>query len=112
MCLHGLHPISVEERVELALESVRPYLKSHEGDIEIASVADGVATLRLQGTCDGCPSSSATVKLAVERAILERVPEIYEVRAENVAAPAAEGPECPVTVGEDSAGRVTVSLGV
>jgi len=112
LCLHGLHPISVEDRVALALESVRPYLKSHEGDIEIVSVADGVATLRLQGTCDGCPSSSATVKLAVERAILQRVPEISEVRAENVTAPVEENPPCPVSVDAGADGRLTISLGV
>ncbi|HEX3550843.1 MAG TPA: NifU family protein [Candidatus Elarobacter sp.] len=112
LCLHGLHPVSVEERVQRALEGVRPYLKSHEGDVEIVRVADGVATLRMQGTCDGCPSSSATVKLAVERAILAHVPEIVEVRAENVAAARADGPECPVEIERDDAGRLTIALGV
>ena len=86
LCLHGLHPYSVEERVQRALDSVRPYLKSHEGGIEIVGIQDGVVMLRLQGSCDGCPSSTATVKLAVERAILEQVPEIHEVRAEGVTA--------------------------
>jgi Fe-S cluster biogenesis protein NfuA/nitrite reductase/ring-hydroxylating ferredoxin subunit len=84
LCLHGLHPIPVRERVHRALESVRPYLKSHAGGIELLGVDDGVALLRLEGSCDGCPSSSATVKLAVERAILEQVPEITAVRVENV----------------------------
>jgi Fe-S cluster biogenesis protein NfuA len=84
LCLHGLHPIPVEERVQLALDSVRPYLKSHEGGVDIASVENGVVMLRLEGSCKGCPSSTATVKFAVERAILERVPEIREVRAETV----------------------------
>jgi Fe-S cluster biogenesis protein NfuA len=90
LCLHGLHPFSVEDRVQLALDGVRPYLKSHEGDVSIVRVADGMVTLRLQGTCGGCSSSATTMKLAVERAILERVPEIHEVRAENIT-PAAEG---------------------
>ena len=112
LCLHGLHPLSVEERVQRALDGVRPYLKSHEGDVEIVGVEGDVVTLRMQGTCDGCPSSSATVKLAVEKAILAQVPEIREVRAENVAAPAADGPECPVEVGHDDAGRLTITLGV
>ncbi len=44
LCLHGLHPLSVEDRVQAALDGVRPYLKSHEGGVEIASVADGVVT--------------------------------------------------------------------
>ena len=77
----------------------------------IVGVDDGVVTLHLEGTCDGCPSSSATVKLAVERAILERVPEIHEVRAENVAPAVGDLPPCPVT-STDERGRVTISLGV
>jgi Fe-S cluster biogenesis protein NfuA len=111
LCLHDLHPYSVEERVQRALDGVRPYLKSHEGDVTISSVEGGVVTLRLQGTCDGCPSSSATVKLAVERAILQRVPEITGVRAENVTPVRDEGPVCPV-VTEDGEGRTTILLGV
>ncbi len=67
-----------------------PTCSSHEGGIEIVAIADGVVTLRLEGNCKGCPSSAATVKLAVERAILERVPEIREVRAEQ--APPQEKP--------------------
>ena len=84
LCLHGLHPVAVEDRVQGALDSVRPYLKSHEGGIDIVSIADGVVLLRLEGSCQGCPSSAMTVKLAVERAILEQVPEIHEVRAEGI----------------------------
>ena len=111
LCLHDLHPYSLEDRVGRALNGVRPYLKSHEGDITIVGVADGVVTLHLEGTCDGCPSSSATVKLAIERAILERVPEIHEVRAENVAPAVGDLPACPVT-STDERGRLTISLGV
>jgi Fe-S cluster biogenesis protein NfuA len=111
LCLHDLHPFSVEERVQLALESVRPYLKSHDGDVSIAGIAGGVVTLRLQGTCDGCSSSATTVKLAVERAILQRVPEIHEVRAENLAPSDADPIPCPVAH-EDADGRLTISLGV
>jgi len=84
LCLHGLHPLALEERVQRALDSVRPYLKSHEGGIEIARIEDGIVHLELEGSCDGCPSSTATVKLAVERAILDQVPEISAVRAEGV----------------------------
>jgi Fe-S cluster biogenesis protein NfuA/nitrite reductase/ring-hydroxylating ferredoxin subunit len=81
LCLHGLHPIALEDRVAAALDSVRPYLESHEGGVEIVGIEDDVVLLQLAGSCDGCPSSAATVKLAVEKAILERVPEIREVRA-------------------------------
>src|ERR1700738_210559 len=68
------------------------------------------ATLRRQGTCNGCPSSAATVKLAVERAILQRVPEIREVVAENITPIRDEELTCMAV--EDDQGRVTISLGV
>ena len=83
LCLHGLHPVPVETRIERALESVLPYIKSHKGNMTISRIDGDVVYLRLEGTCDGCPASAATLKLAVERAILERVPEIREVRAEE-----------------------------
>ncbi len=87
LCLHGLHPLSVEDRVDAALQSVLPYIKSHKGNMEVSRIEDDVVYLRLEGSCDGCPASSATLKMAVERAILERVPEIREVRAEESATP-------------------------
>ncbi len=113
LCLHDLHPYSVEERVQRALDGVRPYLKSHEGGVEIARIEDDVVVLHLQGSCDGCPSSAATVKLAVEKAILAKVPEIREVRAENVtpavAVADAKYVVCPVET-EDEQGRAVISL--
>lgn len=92
LILHDLHPFSLETRVHMALDSVRPYLQSHEGGIDIIAIEDGVAILHMEGSCEGCPSSAATVKLSVERAILERVPEIREVRADNVSAAARPAP--------------------
>ncbi len=83
LCLHGLHPIAVEERVQEAMESVLPYIKSHKGNMAISRIEGDIVYLRLEGSCDGCPASATTLKLAVERAILERVPEIREVRAED-----------------------------
>ena len=83
LTLHGLHPVPLEERIESAIESVRPYIKSHRGNMELSRVDGDVVYLRLEGSCDGCPGSTATLKLAVERAILEHAPEIREVRAEE-----------------------------
>jgi Fe-S cluster biogenesis protein NfuA len=83
LCLHGLHPIPLETRVEAAMQSVLPYIKSHRGNMELSRIEGGVVYLRLEGSCDGCPGSTATLKLAVERAIIERAPEIREVRAEE-----------------------------
>ncbi len=92
LSLHGLHPIPVEIRVQEALDKVRPYLGSHAGGVDFLGVDDeGVVHLRLQGSCDGCPSSTVTVKLAIERAIEEAAPEISRVDVEGVTAPPKAG---------------------
>jgi Fe-S cluster biogenesis protein NfuA len=87
LLLHDLHPIDVETRVARALEEVRPYLQSHGGNVEFLGVEGGVAWLRLQGSCQGCPSSTMTLKLAIEEAIQKAAPELIGVEAEGVAAP-------------------------
>lgn len=87
LLLHDLHPVPVEERVLHALVQVRPYLESHGGDVELLRVDDGVAYLRLQGSCNGCPSSTATLKLAIEEAIRKAAPELDRIEAEGVAEP-------------------------
>jgi Fe-S cluster biogenesis protein NfuA len=77
LVLHGLHPKDTQTRVVEALDKVRPYLGSHAGGVELLGVdPDGVVHLRLEGSCDGCPSSTQTVKLAIERAIEEAAPEV------------------------------------
>lgn len=55
--------------VEAALEQVRPLVESHGGALEVVSVVDGVVSIRMKGTCDGCPSSSATLTFGVEQAL-------------------------------------------
>jgi Fe-S cluster biogenesis protein NfuA len=81
--LHGLHPDSMETRVLRALEKVRPYLHSHGGDVEFLSVTDGVVRLKLLGSCGSCPSSSVTLKNAVEEALYEAAPDIEKIEAES-----------------------------
>jgi Fe-S cluster biogenesis protein NfuA/nitrite reductase/ring-hydroxylating ferredoxin subunit len=84
LVVHGLHPYDVRTRVEQALESVRPYLGTHGGDVELVDVtAAGVVRLRLLGSCDGCPSSSATLSLAVEGAVESAAPEITAIEVET-----------------------------
>jgi Fe-S cluster biogenesis protein NfuA/nitrite reductase/ring-hydroxylating ferredoxin subunit len=89
LLLHDLHPVPVETRVHEALEEVRPYLDSHGGGVELVAVEEGVVRLRMHGSCDGCPSSSMTLKLAIEDAIHKAAPDIVEVEAEGVSPPAA-----------------------
>ena len=87
LLVHGLHPHDVERRVSDALDSVRPYLGSHGGDVSLLGVVDGVVRLRFQGSCKSCPSSSVTLELAVEDAVRAAAPEIESIEvvaAENV----------------------------
>jgi Fe-S cluster biogenesis protein NfuA/nitrite reductase/ring-hydroxylating ferredoxin subunit len=99
LVLHGLHPLDLQHRVEHALESVRPYLGSHGGDVELVAIDEqqGVARLKMVGSCDGCPSSSVTLQLAVETAIQEAAPEIVRIVAEGSEEPEpATGEGIPV----------------
>jgi Fe-S cluster biogenesis protein NfuA/nitrite reductase/ring-hydroxylating ferredoxin subunit len=94
LLVHDLHPYDVATRVEQALVNVRPYLGSHGGDVELLAVSDDVVRLRLLGSCDGCPSSSVTLKLAVEGAIEAAAPEITAIEVETSAE--ATSPLSPV----------------
>jgi len=81
LILHGLHPHDLEARVAAALDSVRPYLGSHGGDVEVLGIDadEGTLHLRMLGSCDGCPSSAVTLQLAVKAAIEEAAPEIVHI---------------------------------
>jgi Fe-S cluster biogenesis protein NfuA/nitrite reductase/ring-hydroxylating ferredoxin subunit len=90
LLVHGLHPYGVEERVERALEDVRPYLGSHGGDVRLLKVTDdGVVRLEMLGSCDGCASSSVTLELAVDGAIRAAAPEIVAIEVESGETPKA-----------------------
>ena len=98
LIVHGLHPYGVDLRVEQALESVRPYLGSHGGDVELLEVTDaGVVRLRLLGSCNGCASSSVTLKLAVEGAIESAAPEVTGIEVEEAPAESGASPLIPVS---------------
>jgi Fe-S cluster biogenesis protein NfuA/nitrite reductase/ring-hydroxylating ferredoxin subunit len=87
LLLHDLHPLDVDARVQRALDRVRPYLGSHAGGVEYLGVRDGVARLRLEGSCHGCPSSTVTVQLAITGAVQDAAPEVTEVVVEGMTAP-------------------------
>ncbi len=98
LLVHGLHPYGVEERVERALDGVRPYLGSHGGDVQLLGVDDeGVVRLQLLGSCDGCASSAVTLELAVEDAIRSAAPEIVRIDVE-AAAPASAAAQSVIPV--------------
>ncbi|KUI24238.1 hypothetical protein AU196_20260 [Mycobacterium sp. IS-1742] len=76
LLVHGLHPHSVERRITDALDTVRPYLGSHGGDVHLIEVDGNTARLRFTGSCKSCPSSAVTLELAVEDAVRAAAPEI------------------------------------
>jgi Fe-S cluster biogenesis protein NfuA/nitrite reductase/ring-hydroxylating ferredoxin subunit len=97
LVVHGLHPYDVETRVARALDGVRPYLGSHGGDVQLLGVTDdGLVRLRMLGSCDGCPSSSVTMNLAVETAIQAAAPEVSGIEVEE-APSAGTGGVIPVS---------------
>jgi len=72
----------MKERVEKALEKVRPMLQADGGNVELVEVtSDGIVKLRLKGSCGSCPMSSMTLKMGIERIIKEDIPEVKEVIA-------------------------------
>jgi Fe-S cluster biogenesis protein NfuA/nitrite reductase/ring-hydroxylating ferredoxin subunit len=91
LLLHGLHPVPLDQRVTSALDEVRPYLESHGGNVEVLAIHQGTVRLRLKGSCSGCPSSTMTLKLAIENAIHKAAPEIEEVVAEEETATETTG---------------------
>jgi Fe-S cluster biogenesis protein NfuA len=87
LLLHGLHPLDVDARIQRALDRVRPYLGSHAGGVEYLGVDEsGVARLKLEGSCHGCPSSTVTVELAITGAVQEAAPEVTDVVVEGMTA--------------------------
>jgi Fe-S cluster biogenesis protein NfuA/nitrite reductase/ring-hydroxylating ferredoxin subunit len=101
LLLHGIHPLSVEDRVARALEKVRPYMGSHGGGVEVLEIQDGVVRLRLEGSCHGCPSSTATMKSTIEQALAESAPELARIEVEGVVEP----PPKPAFVAVGAIGR-------
>jgi Fe-S cluster biogenesis protein NfuA/nitrite reductase/ring-hydroxylating ferredoxin subunit len=86
LLIHGLHPVPLETRLREALEKIRPYMKSHGGDVELMRLEDGRARLRLEGTCKSCPSSSLTMELAVRHAVEEACPDLLSFEVDGVLA--------------------------
>ena len=68
------------EKVQAVLDQVRPMLQRDGGDVELIEVVDGVVKVKLQGACGSCPMSTMTLKMGIEAAIKEQIPEIVEVQ--------------------------------
>jgi Fe-S cluster biogenesis protein NfuA len=70
-------------RIEAVLDSLRPYIASHRGSVEVVDYddADGVLTLRMGGTCQGCSASTITLRQGIEARLRDLVPEVKVVQA-------------------------------
>ncbi|MGL5508485.1 MAG: NifU family protein [Microcoleaceae cyanobacterium] len=71
------------ENVETVLDELRPYLIADGGNVELVEIDGPVVNLRLQGACGSCPSSTMTLKMGIERKLIDSIPEIVEVVAVN-----------------------------
>ena len=72
----------MKEKVQAAIEKIRPMLKADGGDVELIGVSDaGVVQVRLQGACSGCPMSQMTLKNGIEKIIKQEVPEVTAVES-------------------------------
>jgi Fe-S cluster biogenesis protein NfuA len=85
LLIHDLHPVPLEQRVQAALDTVRPYMESHGGNVELLGVDDGVARIHLRGSCSDCSASSVTLELAVKRALEDAAPDLAGLEVEGVA---------------------------
>ena len=72
----------MRDKVEQVLARVRPALQADGGDVELVDVTDdGVVKLKLMGACGHCPMSTLTLKMGIERALKQQIPEVKEVVA-------------------------------
>jgi len=69
----------MKEKVEAALNEIRPMLQQDGGDVELVGIEGGVVKVRLQGACAGCPMSQMTLRNGIERVLKERIPEVTAV---------------------------------
>ena len=93
LLIHDLHPIPLEQRVADALETVRPYIESHGGLLDLLSIENGVARIKLDGSCSDCRASSVTLELAIKQAIEEAAPDLWGLEVEGISEQLIASPE-------------------
>ena len=75
-------PESLREHVEQILNLIRPAVQSDDGDVELVDVSeDGIVQVRFHGACVGCPSSTMTLKLGIERSLKQHIPQVKAVQS-------------------------------
>jgi Fe-S cluster biogenesis protein NfuA/nitrite reductase/ring-hydroxylating ferredoxin subunit len=108
LLIHDLHPVPLEDRVQAALDSVRPYMESHGGNVELLGLENGVARIHLRGSCSDCSASSVTLELAIKQALEDAAPDLAGLEVEGVAPQAVDGVGLPMVTG--SAGSTGMEL--
>lgn len=115
LLLHGLHPLDLETRVRTALETVSPRLGLHGGSVELVSVSDdGAVRIKLEGNCNGCPSSRITLHSTIEEELYTAAPDITSLEVDGANDPHAPAnparvpafTECPTSNGQQPAEEV------
>lgn len=86
------------ERIESALDNIRPYLEADGGNVKVLGVEEGILKLELLGNCGSCPMSTMTLKAGVEEAVKRAVPEIIAVEAVNITSPDDPNAKLPQTM--------------
>ena len=72
---------TIEDKVRKVLDEIRPNLQADGGDVELVEINNGIAKVKLQGACAGCPMSQMTVKMGVEQYLKKKLPQIKAVEA-------------------------------
>lgn len=99
LLIHDLHPVPLEARVQEALDSVRPYMESHGGNVELLSLDHGIARIHLRGSCSDCSASAMTLELAIKQALEQAAPDLEGLEVEGVAPQAMDGTGLPMVTG-------------
>jgi Fe-S cluster biogenesis protein NfuA len=73
--------VEMKEKVEQALNKIRPALQADGGDVQLIDVENGIVKVRLTGACGGCPMSQITLKMGIERHLRKEIPEVKSVEA-------------------------------
>jgi Fe-S cluster biogenesis protein NfuA len=90
LLLHGLHPLTLEQRIARGIAELRPYLQEHGGNVEMLRIADNVAFLQLQGSCQGCSSSTATLKTTIEETLYRVAPDLERIEMMDASTPTVQ----------------------
>jgi Fe-S cluster biogenesis protein NfuA len=74
--------VTLEDKVEKTLDMIRPQLEADGGGVDLVDVnEEGIVSVRLTGACGGCPMSQMTLKMGIERLLMQQVPEVKQVQA-------------------------------